>query len=135
MIESFSHLVVCCAPKNGSTYILTTIVCLLFLFESRTTPWNTLCVWNLEKLSLIGFASISDLGKSAGIEECVVIALLQKLFPKSVAKLVKLEEISWEETFTDEERRKWHEEKMKSKVERAAHQLNELGLSGTVLHC
>jgi hypothetical protein len=85
---------------------------------------------------LIGFASVSDLGKSAGIEECVAIALLQRLFPKkSVAKLVKVEDISWEETFADEERRKWHEEKMKSKLERAAHQLKELGLSGTVLHC
>jgi hypothetical protein len=122
--------------NDSALFVLALIPSCACFFESRTTPWNTLCVWNLEKLSLIGFASVSDLGKSAGIEECVAIALLQRLFPKkSVAKLVKVEDISWEETFADEERRKWHEEKMKSKLERAAHQLNELGLSGTVLHC
>mmetsp|Transcript_8512 Transcript_8512/g.17669 ORF Transcript_8512/g.17669 Transcript_8512/m.17669 type:complete len:273 (+) Transcript_8512:133-951(+) len=101
----------------------------------RTTPWNTLCVWNLDKLSLTGFSLISDLGKSAGVEECVAIAMLQKLFPKSEARLVKVDGISWEATFQDEERRKWHDEKMKSKVERPNNQLQLLGLSGTVIHC
>ncbi|KAG7351300.1 hypothetical protein IV203_010660 [Nitzschia inconspicua] len=102
----------------------------------RTTPWNTLCVWDLGKLSLIGFAAISDLGPSAGVEECVAIALLQKLFPNSVAKLVQVSDISWQDSFQDdEERRKWHEEKMKSKEERPAQQLDRLNLSGMVLHC
>ncbi len=104
---------------------------------NRTTPWNTLCVWDLHKLSLTGFSLISDLGKSAGVEECVAIALLQKIFPGSVAKLVKVNDFSWEDTFDeDEERRKWHEEKMKSKIERPARQLELLNLTtSTVLHC
>jgi hypothetical protein len=84
---------------------------------------------------LIGFAAISDLGKEAGVEECVAIALLQKLFPQSIAKLVKVEDIHWEVTFEDDERRRWHEEKMKSKVERPAHQLGLLNISGVVMHC
>lgn len=113
---------------------------LLFLIEIvvtvRTTPWNTLCIWDLDKLSMTGFCAISDLGKSAGVEECVAIALLQKLFPQSVAKLVRVSDLSWEETFQeDEERRKWHDEKMKSKIDRASQQLVALNLSGTVLHC
>ena len=102
----------------------------------RTTPWNTLCVWNLDKLSLMGFSTVSDLGTSAGVEECIAIALLQKIFPKSEARLVKVTDIEWEESFQqDEERRKWHDEKMRSKIERAEHQLKLLGLSGTVVHC
>jgi hypothetical protein len=75
---------------------------------------------------LIGLASISDLRKFAAVEECVAIALMQTLFPKSVAKHIKVEDISWEETFADEERQKWHVEKMKSKVGRPAHELNRL---------
>lgn len=101
----------------------------------RTTPWNTLCVWNLNMLSLTGFCMISDLGKSAGVEECVTIALLQKLFPESEARLVKVDGIEWEETFQDAERKKWHDEKMKSKIERPKNQLDKLNLSGVVIHC
>lgn len=102
----------------------------------RTSPWNTLCVWDLDKLALTGFLAVSDQGKSAGIEECAAIALLQKLFPNAIAKLVRLPDISWEESFEgDPERQKWHEEKMKSKAERAAHQLGRLNLTGAVLHC
>ena len=102
----------------------------------RTTPWNTLCVWSLDKLSLTGFAAVSDLGKSAGVEECAAIALLQKLFPKSEARLVKVDDIEWEVDFDeDEERQKWHNEKMKSKMERSKRQLDLLQLSGTVVHC
>jgi hypothetical protein len=103
----------------------------------RTTPWNTLCVWDLDKLSLTGFSTVSDLGTSAGVEECVAIALLQKLFPKSEARLVKVDDIEWDEESLqeDEERYKWHQEKMKSKLERAGRQLELLKLSGTVVHC
>jgi hypothetical protein len=103
----------------------------------RTTPWNTLCVWDLDKLSLTGFSTVSDLGTSAGVEECVAIALLQKLFPKSEARLVKVDDIEWDEESLqeDEERYKWHQEKMKSKLERAGRQLELLTLSGTVVHC
>ena len=102
----------------------------------RTTPWNTLCVWDLDKLSLTGFSTVSDLGTSAGVEECVAIALLQKLFPKSEARLVKVDDIEWNEKSLqeDEERYKWHQEKMNSKLERAGRQLELLKLSGTVVH-
>mmetsp|Transcript_13288 Transcript_13288/g.26684 ORF Transcript_13288/g.26684 Transcript_13288/m.26684 type:complete len:277 (+) Transcript_13288:127-957(+) len=101
----------------------------------RTTPWNTLCVWDLDKLSMTGFSMISDLGKSGGVEECVAIALLQRIFPESEARLVKVDGFEWEDAFQDEERRKWHDEKMRSKVERPRHQLELLQLSGTVVHC
>ena len=102
----------------------------------RTTPWNTLCVWDIDKLSLTGFSTVSDLGTSAGVEECVAIALLQKLFPKSEARLVKVDDIEWNEKSLqeDEERYKWHQEKMNSKLERAGRQLELLKLSGTVVH-
>lgn len=106
------------------------------MLNNRTCPWNTMCVWNLDKLSLTGFMAVSDQGKAAGIEECVAIALLQTLFPSAIAKMVHVPEISWEESFEgDKERQKWHEEKMKSKGERATQQMDRLNLSGTVLHC
>ena len=104
----------------------------------RTCPWNTLAVWNLSKLKLTGFLMVSDtVGPCSGVEECVAVAVAQKLggAETSRAKLVRLPDVSWEETFEDEERRKWHEEKMKSKVERPAHQLDLLGISGVVEHC
>lgn len=107
-----------------------------FPLTGRTTPWNTLCVWSLDKLSLTGFSTVSDLGTSAGIEEVVAIAMLQKLFPKSEARLIQVSGIDWEESFeNDEKRKKWHQEKMNSKITRAEHQLKLLGLSGTVIHC
>jgi hypothetical protein len=81
------------------------------------------------------FLMISNLGESGGVEECAAIALLQKIFPEYIAKLVKVDKISWEETFQDEERQKCHHEKMKSKVERPAQQMKLLRLSGAVLHC
>jgi hypothetical protein len=112
------------------------ILCFSSMRNYRTTPWNTLCVWNLDMLSLTGFLAVSDQGVSAGIEECVAIAVLQKLFPNAIAKLVQVPEIVWEESFEgDAERQKWHEQKMKSKGERATLQMNRLNLSGTVLHC
>lgn len=131
--KEYDTVIVAGAAMNGHTYAGNGQIVSL---TGRTTPWNTLCVWNLDKLSMVGFASVSDLGASAGVEECVAIALLQKLFPNaSTAKLVKLEEIKWEESFDDDERRKWHEKKMKSKLERATVQLELLNLSGSVLHC
>ena len=104
--------------------------------NGRTTPWNTLAVWNLHKLSLTGFPLCSDtMGNAAGVEECVTIALQQKIFPGTVAKLIKLEDVQWEETFEDEERQKWHDHKMKSKLERAGTQLERMQLTGDVIHC
>jgi len=104
--------------------------------NGRTCPWNTLALWNLSKLVLTGFLSVSDIGSSAGIEECAAIAMHQTLFPKARAKLVRLSDVQWHENFDDEERRQWHERKMNSKRERAEAQLKLLGLTdvGVVEH-
>jgi hypothetical protein len=114
----------------------------------RTTPWNTLAVWKLSKLALTGFPLVSDglLTDSAtepsyGVEEVAAIALLQKLLgaDHARAKLVKCAaSVEWDSAFDqDDERRQWHETKMKSKVERAERQLQLLGLhhaSGSSVH-
>ena len=104
--------------------------------NGRTCPWNTLALWNLSKLVLTGFLTVSDIGSSAGIEECASIAMHQYLFPKARAKLVRLSDVQWHDNFEDEERRQWHERKMNSKLERAETQLKMLGLSdvGVVEH-
>ena len=105
--------------------------------NGRTCPWNTLAVWNLAPLSLTGFLQLSDIGPSAGVEECLAIATHQTLFPDgtSKARLVKLDDVSWESNFgDDEERKQWHERKMNSKLERAGAQLDAMNMSGTVDH-
>jgi hypothetical protein len=113
--------------KPGENVVLT----------GRTCPWNTLAIWNVPKLCQTGFVMVSDLGSAGGVEECAAVALQQKLFSVSdrKAKLVQLKEITWQETFDDEERKKWHEQKMNSKLERAQQQLAALQLTGSVLHC
>jgi hypothetical protein len=138
--DTDDDVIVAGAAMNGHVYITPTTsgentTPKVIELNGRTCPWNTLAVWNVRKLSLTGFQLCSDLGDSAGVEECVAIAVLQKLFPKSQAKLIKLDDISWEESFDDEERQKWHETKMTSKLERAARQMQRLQLSGTVTHC
>lgn len=73
----------------------------------------------------------------SGVEEVTCIALLQKVLgeEKALAKLVPLPDVEWEQEWEDEERRKWHEKKMKSKVERPARHLELTGLSGWVHYC
>ncbi|GKY93414.1 hypothetical protein MPSEU_000309000 [Mayamaea pseudoterrestris] len=72
----------------------------------------------------------------AGIEEVATVAVLQKLFRNSSkCKLVKLDGVNWNVNFDDDERRKWHEAKMESKLKRSLVQLELLGLSGQVEHC
>ena len=110
-----------------------------------TTPWNTLALWNVSKLALTGFPMVGegvhrseDNNKeciAGGVEEVSAIALLQKILPTSAgAKLTKVPGIIWENEFADEERRKWHESKMKSKRSRPAKHLDLLNLNGTVHH-
>ena len=53
---------------------------------------------------------------------------------KAKAMLVPLVDVQWDQHFEDEERRKWHEAKMNSKLERAQRHLDLLGLTGTVHH-
>ena len=113
--------------------------------NGRTTPWNTLAVWNVAKLGLTGFPVVAEgVHKdkidgdfvSAGVEEVSAIALLQSVLTenRAKAKLVQLPDIKWEVSFQDEERRKWHDAKMKSKVTRPDKHLELMGLSGRVEH-
>lgn len=106
----------------------------------RTTPWNTCAVWNLAKLALTGFPLVAEglhplpdgTDGPSGVEEASAIAVLQRVLPEgtAVAKLVGLPGASWDVDWTDDERRAWHERKMKSKVERAGRHLELLGLEG-----
>jgi hypothetical protein len=113
--------------------------------NGRTSPWNTLALWDLRKLALTGFLLVSDgllsddeTDPSFGIEEVVATCLLQKLLgaEKAKSKLVHLtSEVAWNQEFDDPARQKWHEQKMTSKLSRANRQLELTGLSGVVHHC
>jgi hypothetical protein len=128
------------STSKASTTTTTTKTCTSskVRLNGRTCPWNTLAVWNVPKLVITGFLPVSDMGTTAGVEECAAIAVHQQLFPYSRAKLVKLDDVQWQDGFNDdEERRQWHQRKMNSKVERAAAQLKLLQLvdAATVEHC
>mmetsp|Transcript_2222 Transcript_2222/g.3849 ORF Transcript_2222/g.3849 Transcript_2222/m.3849 type:complete len:286 (-) Transcript_2222:54-911(-) len=112
----------------------------------RTTPWNTLALWNLPKLALTGFLLVSEglhtdengNEVEAGVEEVCTIATLQKILPSNTAqaKLLSTPGVQWGQDFGDDEGRKeWHERKMMSKVTRAKRQLELMALKGAVLHC
>ena len=113
--------------------------------NGRTSPWNTLALWDLRKLALTGFLLVSDglltddaTDPSYGIEEVAATALLQNLLgpDETKSKLVKVPGIEWDVgNFDDPERAAWQAEKMKSKGSRAARQLELTGLSGFVYHC
>jgi hypothetical protein len=111
--------------------------------NGTTAPWNTLAIWDVAKLSLTGFPLVSEglhtidgTTVAAGVEEVSAIAVLQKILgsKRAKAKLVALPDIEWDQNFEDEERRKWHEAKMKSKKERPEKHLELLQLSGEVEH-
>mmetsp|Transcript_24153 Transcript_24153/g.45583 ORF Transcript_24153/g.45583 Transcript_24153/m.45583 type:complete len:331 (-) Transcript_24153:47-1039(-) len=121
--------------------------------DGRTTPWNTLAMWNLPKLALTGFLLVSDGlhpdedGREGvgGVEEVCTIATLQRILSKerAKAKLISIrpeseggKSVTWGQDFGgDEQRREWHERKMRSKLTRAQLQLDLMGLSGKVIHC
>lgn len=74
---------------------------------------------------------------AAGIEEFSTILLHQNIANnhETKAKLARVPGIEWEQSFEDEERRKWHESKMKSKLSRAEMHRDMLGgLKGIVIH-
>jgi hypothetical protein len=103
----------------------------LVKLDGWTTPWNTLALWNIEKLGLTGFLSISsgNLEKiPGGIEEVVTISLLQKLKNEMKAKLVELSSVHWQTNFDTQQREDYHKEKMQSKEERSIIQLETMGL-------
>jgi len=113
--------------------------------DGRTSPWNTVAIWNLSKIALTGFSLLAEgipmnsngsLG-SIGVEEIPTIAISQSILPKgtALAKLVKVPDVQWQQEWEDEDRKQWHENKMKSKITRASRHLKLLGLSGTVVHC
>ena len=155
VMEDYDHTLVVGAAMNGHIYHQSSSAeaavatsssgdCTEVGLNGRTCPWNTLAVWNVQKLKLTGFVLCSDLGSSAGVEECAAIGIQQKLFGKTntIAKLVKLNEINWEESFDfDQERQKWHEQKMNSKLQRANTQFQLLNFNtttagdGSVIHC
>jgi hypothetical protein len=114
--------------------------------NGRTCPWNTLAIWNLNKLALVGFPLVSEgihrdqsgAPVAAGIEEVATVLLHQKIHGAlhNRAKLVKVDGVEWEEDFRgDEKRKQWHEVKMKSKHDRAEVQRYLLGgIEGVVYH-
>lgn len=110
--------------------------------DGCTTPWNTLALWDLARLALVGFPLLGDAltldAASAGVEEVATIALYQQLFPDaSTAKLCAVPGIDWHvDAFANDERRRWHAQKMASKRERAEAQMVHFGLAtrGTVCH-
>ncbi|KAI9011713.1 hypothetical protein DFJ74DRAFT_610308 [Hyaloraphidium curvatum] len=59
-----------------------------------TVPWNTLAMWDLDKLALTGFLLASEglaPGTRGGVEEAAVVALHQRLWPdRSAARLVDI---------------------------------------------
>jgi hypothetical protein len=104
----------------------------LVTLDGWSVPWNTLAMWNIEKLGLIGFLSISSGNLEnipGGIEEVVTISLLQKLKPQEMrAKLIKLDSLKWNTNWNSKERELYHKAKMESKEERSIIQLEKLGI-------
>ncbi len=110
------------------------------LLNGWNAPWNTLALWNLQKLGLTGFLTISSGnidGIPGGVEEVVAISLLQHLQPsKMTAKLITLDSVHWNASWECEYRTKYHESKMASKQERAMAQLEVLHIQdGVVFVC
>jgi hypothetical protein len=102
------------------------------ILRGRTCPWNTFAIWSIKYVGKIGFPMIGDgsptEGISGGVEEVTTVALLQKLYPNTIALLFKMENMEWQTNFTDPKRKAWHDEKMTSKDTRPDKQLHALGL-------
>ena len=93
-----------------------------------TSPWNTLDLWNLQKLNVTGFLKVSSgiiKDVPGGMEEVPTISILQQLYSNECqAKLVSIPDLSWKtNTWNDPEREKYHQEKMKTKYLRSEAQL------------
>jgi len=108
---------------NGSKYSI---------INGWNSPWNTLALWNIDKLGLTGFLSISSgniENVPGGIEEVVTISLLQQLKPNKMdAKVIDLTSVHWNTKWSSDERKVYHEQKMRTKSERAEIQLEKLGV-------
>jgi hypothetical protein len=101
-------------------------------------PWNTLALWDVQKLGITGFLPLSSGNLEeipGGIEEVAVISLLQKLYPhRCIAKVVNIGEFIWEHNITCKHRWTHHEKKMLSKAYRASAQLSCLGIPPGEVH-
>lgn len=107
--------------------------------RGRTCPWNTLAIWRVEYLQLLGFLAIGDgtADVEGGVEEVSTLALLLHIKPALKAILVRdtTAEVTWNTQFDDPVRQMYHEKKMKSKDERPARHLEILGIpEQTVFH-
>jgi hypothetical protein len=102
------------------------------ILNGWNSPWNTLALWNIEKLGLTGFLSISSGNLEdipGGIEEVVTISLLQQLKPNIMkAKVIDLSSVHWNTKWSSVEREEYHQKKMKTKNERSQIQLQKLGI-------
>jgi hypothetical protein len=102
------------------------------IIDGWNSPWNTLALWDIEKLGLTGFLSISSGNLEdvpGGIEEVVTISLLQQLKPNDMkAKVIDLESVHWNTKWSSDERKEYHQQKMKTKNERSQVQLEKLGI-------
>ena len=128
-----------------------------------TTPWNTLAMWRVGLLGLVGFPPIAEgvpgAGIQGGVEEVSVVAMLQTLCgpggagakllrfgPDDVSVFTNFAPRVGQEGATDAEvdptaasRAAWHDTKMRSKTSRAAAQVELLQRStvvtaGSVIH-
>jgi hypothetical protein len=100
-------------------------------------------MWDTRKLALTGFANVAE-GRPApdelepAIEEVSTVSLLQLLQPGQMkAKLLRHHTMGprWDVEFENEERRKYQEYKMQSKLRRATAQLEAMKLApGRVEH-
>ena len=102
--------------------------------QGDTSPWNTLIIWNLEKLRRTGFPLCCDFVNPPGMEDSAVIALQQKLFggmTRNRALLVQLNTvIHWHNQFSnDSERSVRHQIKMQSKNLRTRQLLQMLSIT------
>ena len=105
-----------------------------------------MAMWNLSKLGLVGFPLVAEgvlEGAEGGVEEVGAIAIVQKLLGEEMAK-AKLLDFSngrladgWDVSFNgDQERQRYHNEKMESKAARPQTHLELLNLEdfGVVEH-
>ena len=86
--------------------------------SGMTAPWNTLALWRMSHLGLMGFPLVAEgLYADGGVEEVSAIEALRRVAPqKSKAFLIKLSDVNWQTTFDDPKRQEWHTRKMASKV-------------------
>lgn len=110
-----------------------------FQGNGRQIPWNTVALWNLEKLYPFGFSNagegLPEDPSTAGVEELCTMSVIQSVLGAENAKvkMVEIPGIKWETTFDSEERQLEHEKKMQSKIERPVKQLQMLGLKEPVV--